>query len=83
MVPEHCTPVRDPGDDDDTTVEIVRHFTSNQTNEGSCPHRNPSRVAVQKVVWKWWATALLSPNYGAGEGIRTLDVNLGKVALYH
>jgi len=24
-----------------------------------------------------------SPNYGAGEGIRTLDVNLGKVALYH
>ena len=21
--------------------------------------------------------------YGAGEGIRTLDVNLGKVALYH
>jgi hypothetical protein len=22
-------------------------------------------------------------NYGAGEGIRTLDVNLGKVALYH
>jgi hypothetical protein len=24
-----------------------------------------------------------SSNYGAGEGIRTLDVNLGKVALYH
>jgi hypothetical protein len=25
----------------------------------------------------------LSPNYGAGDGIRTRDVNLGKVALYH
>ena len=24
-----------------------------------------------------------SANYRAGEGIRTLDVNLGKVALYH
>ncbi len=22
-------------------------------------------------------------NHGAGEGIRTLDLNLGKVALYH
>jgi hypothetical protein len=36
-----------------------------------------------KVVWKWWATAAAIADYGAGEGIRTLDVNLGKVALYH
>jgi hypothetical protein len=28
-------------------------------------------------------TAFSSAFYGAGEGIRTLDVHLGKVALYH
>ena len=43
-------------------------------------------------IWTYAATALRdlavkclnSPdNYGAGEGIRTLDPNLGKVVLYH
>ena len=31
-------------------------------------------TTVVAITWK---------KFGAGEGIRTLDVNLGKVALYH
>jgi hypothetical protein len=30
-----------------------------------------------------WAKSHLEREFGAGEGIRTLDPNLGKVVLYH
>ncbi len=38
------------------------------------------RVTKRETPATWTVTGA---HIGAGEGIRTLDVNLGKVALYH
>ena len=52
----------------------------------SFPHASPARQAragKQKTAPKDWSMSLISlKKFGAGEGIRTLDPNLGKVVLY-
>ncbi len=46
--------------------------------------RKPSCTSSQTTTVGLQSVAVLTARYrGAGEGIRTLDVNLGKVALYH
>ena len=50
----------------------------------SCRCRdNPLQVAFHEWCGTGGLPGCVLSNYGAGEGIRTLDVNLGKVALYH
>jgi hypothetical protein len=42
-----------------------------------------ARVAIDPFVLVNSHSSLFTENYGAGNGIRTRDFDLGKVALYH
>ncbi len=49
--------------------------------------RSCSAIEALTLSLALFAAVRVTPNllkeYGAGEGVRTLDVHLGKVALYH
>ena len=43
----------------------------------------PKSPQTRMNTRKNWVTSFLSPNHGAGNGIRTRDIQLGKLTLYH
>ncbi len=42
----------------------------------------PARQRIQPPGWPWTMSTEFDLGIGAGEGIRTLDPDLGKVVLY-
>ena len=64
-----------------TPCVIVNTSTTRYVTGIGLVHHSPP--ANNKYVYKSMRCMSVCRSFGAGEGIRTLDPNLGKVVLYH
>ena len=62
---------------------IMPTRTNVQTDVHIVPVDSNSPTASNRYVYKTMRYMSVDRTIGAGEGIRTLDPNLGKVVLYH